>query len=114
MAERSDKPDRPEEVFVLTKVGKDGLTDEQIESIFQELGIEPAAEDEHSGEQLRIEDQRRNPEDRGRGFSRATPAWQTPGRQISGCLGPVAGWGGIFLLFVFLLFSAIALLRQIL
>jgi hypothetical protein len=69
---------------------------------------------ERRREQQWIEDRRTHPEDVGRGFSRATPAWRTPGRQISGCLGPVGGWGVLFLLLVLLFFSAIYLLRQLL
>jgi hypothetical protein len=40
-------------------------------------------------------------------------AWGTPGRKVQGCLGPVGGWGVLFILLVLLFFSAVYLLRSL-
>ena len=45
MPKKSDSARETPISLVLTKVGEDGLTDEQIARIFEQLGIEPDPED---------------------------------------------------------------------
>ena len=42
----TEEPKKPKVPIVLTQVGQDGITDEQIAQIFEELGMEPDPEDD--------------------------------------------------------------------